>query len=59
MHDKIARTNRSTVDLSSTSTSVIIQPLQPRNYRPHAPRASTWCCGSFVLKQLRKTQHLE
>lgn len=25
----------------------------------YAPRASTWCCGSFVLKQLRKTQHLE
>ncbi|KYB27460.1 Rho guanine nucleotide exchange factor 7-like Protein [Tribolium castaneum] len=58
MHDKLARSHRSSVDLSRSS-SAVAQPLQPRNYRPHAPRASTWCCGSFVVRQLRKTQHLE
>ncbi|RZC40642.1 hypothetical protein BDFB_006410 [Asbolus verrucosus] len=60
MHDKLARSHRSSIDLSrSSSSTTVVQPLQPRNYRPHAPRASTWCCGSFVVRQLRKTQHLE
>lgn len=59
MHDKLARMqlHRSSIDLGR---SIIVPPLHPRNFRPHAhPRASTWCCGSFVLRQLRKTQHLE
>lgn len=63
MHDKVARTqlHRSSIDLgrSSSSTAVIVPPLHPRNYRPHTPRASTWCCGSFVLRQLRNTQHYD
>ncbi|XP_023023049.1 rho guanine nucleotide exchange factor 7 isoform X2 [Leptinotarsa decemlineata] len=59
MHDKIARSHRSSLDLIRSSSTIITQPLQPHNYRPHAQRASTWCCGSFVIRQLRKTQHLE
>lgn len=61
MHDKLARSqlHRSSIDLGRSSSTIITPPLHPRNYRPHAPRASTWCCGSFVLRQLRKTQHLE
>lgn len=61
MHDKLARANRTSLNLgrSSSSTQITQQPLLPRNYRPHAPRATTWCCGSFVVRQLRKTQHLE
>ncbi|KAH1001454.1 hypothetical protein HUJ04_005474 [Dendroctonus ponderosae] len=43
-----------------SSLELIAQPLQPRRFRPHGPpRASTWCCGSFVAKQLKKSQHLE
>lgn len=63
MHDKLARIqmHRSSIDLLGRSSSaIIVPPLNPDNFRPHAhPRASTWCCGSFVLRQLRKTQHLE
>lgn len=69
MHDKLsARSNqqkqqqqqRSSVNLSRSSSSyAVVTPLQPHLYRPHAPRASTWCCGSFVIRQLKKTQHLE
>lgn len=61
MHDKLAARSRqqqqSTNSLSRSSSSVA--PLQAHLYRPHAPRASTWCCGSFVIRQLKKTQHLE
>lgn len=36
-------------------------PLLMGPQRPHgaAPRASTWCCGSFVIRQIKKSQHLE
>lgn len=60
MHDKIARIQSSVDLLGRSSSAIIVPPLNPHNFRPHAhPRASTWCCGSFVLRQLRKTQHLE
>nr|CAH7765211.1 unnamed protein product [Callosobruchus chinensis] len=40
----------------SSSSSRISQPTQPHLFRPHTQRATTWCCGSFVKRQLRKTQ---
>ncbi|CAH1108583.1 unnamed protein product [Psylliodes chrysocephalus] len=63
MHDKLARSHRSSLDLNRTSFSSTVtgqnQPLvHPHAYRPHQ-RASTWCCASFVVRQLKKTQHLE
>lgn len=52
MHDKLARSHRSSLDLIRSASTVL---TQPHNYRPHAQRASTWCCGSFVIRQLHNT----
>lgn len=52
MHDKLARSHRSSLDLIRSASTVL---TQPHNYRPHAQRASTWCCGSLVLRQLHNT----
>lgn len=56
MHDKLARSHlyKSSVDLGrSSSAAVIAQPLSHRrSFRPHA-RASTWCCGSLILKRVK------
>uniref|UniRef100_A0A1Y1N2C5 Rho guanine nucleotide exchange factor 7 n=2 Tax=Photinus pyralis TaxID=7054 RepID=A0A1Y1N2C5_PHOPY len=54
MHDKLARSNlhRSSVDLGRSSSAVITQPLHRRSFRPHV-RASTWCCGSLIMKRVK------
>ncbi|CAG9813967.1 unnamed protein product [Phaedon cochleariae] len=55
----LARSRSSSSDLDRSS-AVVARPVNPQHYRPHARRASTWCCGSFVARQLlRKTQHLD
>lgn len=54
MHDMLSHSglHRSSVDLGRSSSAVITQPIHRNNYRPHV-RASTWCCGSLIMKRVK------
>lgn len=48
---------------TSTNTNTTVYTTTNKPWNPnnviHGTRASTWCCGSFVVKQLRKTHHFD